>query len=356
MDSSRHIAFVTGSTGLLGNHLVRYLLAEGFRVRALARSKERAEAQFAGLPIEFVIGDMTNVSGFAEHLRGAEILFHTAAYFRDSFKGGNHRDELFRVNVDGTRDLLSHAYSAGIRRFVHTSSSSVLTGKAGQLIDETMPRPVGDAPDYPLSKIRADQEVALFLRNHSDASVCTVLPGWMVGPGDIGPTASGQLTLDFMRRKLPGVPPAEFSVVDARDVAEAHVAAALQGRRGERYLVAGRRMEMTELFALLEHVTGVPAPRRKVSIALLYVLASVNEAWHLLSKKPVLISLAGVRWMAKERGLHNFDSGNAERELGIRFRPVAETLRDTANWYRQHGWIGESNGERNQFRPSGESI
>jgi len=356
MGSSTQVAFVTGSTGLLGNHLVRYLLADGFHVRALARSKEKAGVQFAGLPIEIVLGDVTNVSGFASHLRGVEVLFHTAAYFRESFEGGRHRDELFRVNVEGTRDLLFHAYGAGVRRFVHTSSGAVLTGKPGQLIDETMSRSVDEASDYARSKIQADQEVAAFLRNHPDASGCTVLPGWMFGPGDIGPTASGQLILDLLHGKLPGIPPAEFTVVDARDVAEAQVVAALRGRRGERYLMAGRCMEMAELFAQLEHTTGIPAPKRKIPIAFLYVFAAVNEAWHFLSRKPVLISLAAVRLMAKARGRIKFDSTKSERELGVRFRPLADTLRDTVDWYRQNGWDHRMDRERKQLRPTRESI
>ncbi|HKF49302.1 MAG TPA: SDR family oxidoreductase [Terracidiphilus sp.] len=356
MGSSTQVAFVTGSTGLLGNHLVRHLLAQGFHVRALARTRKKADVQFAGLPVEIVIGDVTNVPGFVPHLHGVDVLFHTAAYFRESFQGGRHRDELFRVNVEGTRDLLLHAYGAGVRRFVHTSSAAVLIGKPGQLIDETMSRPVDKAEDYPRSKIQADQEVVEFLRNHPDASGCMVLPGWMFGPGDIGPTSSGQLVLDFLHGKLPGIPPAEFTVADARDVAEAHVAAALKGRRGERYLMAGRCMEMAELFALLEHATGVPAPRRKIPIGFLYAFAAVNEAWHFFSGKPVLIGLSAVRLMAETRGRIEFNSSKAEREFGVSFRPAADTLRDTANWYRQNGWDSQTDGERKQLRPTGDSI
>ena len=111
-------AFVTGATGLLGNHLYGQLLCGGSHVKALARFRSKAEAQFAGLPVEIVTGDMCNVSDFAQQLRGVDVLFHTAAYFRESVKGGRHRKELFRVNVEGTRDLLFHAYGAGVQRFV----------------------------------------------------------------------------------------------------------------------------------------------------------------------------------------------------------------------------------------------
>jgi dihydroflavonol-4-reductase len=224
------------------------------------------------------------------------------------------------------------------------------------MIDETMSRPVDEAADYARSKIQADQEVAAFLSDHPDASWCAVLPGWMFGPGDIGPTSSGQLILDFLHGKLPGIPPSEFTVVDARDVAEAHVVAALKGRQGERYLMAGRCMEMAELFVLLEHTTGVPAPKRKIPIAFFYVFAAVNEAWHRLSKKPILIGLSAVRLMAEARGRTKFDSSKAEHELGVSFRPVADTLRDTVNWYRQNGWGRHTNRGRKQLRPTGESI
>jgi len=83
-------ALVTGATGLLGNNLVRLLVSRGVHVKALVRSRDKAEKQLAGLPVEMVVGDMTNVRGFAEELQGIEVIFHTAAYFRDNCKGGTH--------------------------------------------------------------------------------------------------------------------------------------------------------------------------------------------------------------------------------------------------------------------------
>jgi dihydroflavonol-4-reductase len=91
-----------------------------------------------------------------------------------------------------------------------------------------------------------------------------------VRPGDVGPTSSGQIVMDFINRKLPETPPGSFSVVDARDVAACEIAAAERGGRGQRYLAAGRHMTMAELFALLEKVSGVPAPTRRIPLALLY--------------------------------------------------------------------------------------
>jgi dihydroflavonol-4-reductase len=331
-------AFVTGATGLLGNNLVRRLVARGIRVRALARSREKAAAQFAGLPVEIVTGDMSNVSAFAGQLAGVDVLFHTAAYFRDSYKGGSHWDRMYATNVRGTADLLPHAYHAGVRRIVHTSSTAVLNAPLGVPIDETMRRREADADDYQRSKILSDREIDGFLESHRDLWACMVLPGFMFGPGDVGPTSAGQLLLDFLGHKLPGIPPGSFPVVDARDVSDVMIAAALRGGRGERYLTAGRHMTMAEILASMARVSGVKAPSRQLPMALMFAVASVNELWARLTGKPVLIGLAAARLIAKDRNTH-FSHAKSERELGVAFRPFDETLRDLIDWYREHGWL-----------------
>ena len=337
-----HTAFVTGATGLLGNNLVRLLITHGVRVKALARSREKAAKQFANLPVEIVLGDMANIAGFAEHLKGVDVLFHTAAFFRDNFKGGRHWKELHDTNVRGTKELLDQAYAAGVRRVVHTSSVAVLRGAPGQLTNEIMLRTAGDADDYGRSKILADRVLGGFLEKHPDVSASLVLPGWMVGPGDIGPTSSGQVILDFVNRQLPGIPPASFSLVDARDVAEAMWLAANRGRSGERYLAAGRHMPMSELFQILSRITGIPAPRRKVPVPLLFLLGAFGEVRARLAGKSERISLAAVRLMVNERDRSHFDNTKSGQELGWKFRSAEETLRDTVAWYQENGFLANT--------------
>lgn len=332
-------AFVTGATGLLGNNLVRILLEKGFHVRALVRSKAKAEQQFQGLDIQVIEGDMTKVADFRSSLQGVDIVFHTAAYFRDSYKGGSHWDLLYQINVKGTADLLSVAYSEGVRRFVHTSSIAVLDGPANKPIDETMIRREDNADDYYRSKILTDKEVFRFLESHQDMWAAMVLPGWMHGPGDIGPTSAGQTTLDFLQAKIPGVIPGSFSVVDARDVAEAMVLVSEKGHRGERYLAAGRHYTMPDLFALMERVSGTKAPKRKIPIIALYLLAGLQEIWARFTRKPVLLSWSTVRLLVQEAGRTHFNHAKSEQELGLRFRPVEDTIRDEINWYRSNGWL-----------------
>ncbi len=73
-------AFVTGSTGLLGNNLARTLLEAGHEVWALARSKEKARRELGDTAAHIVVGDVRNVAGFAYDLEGIDVVFHTAAY------------------------------------------------------------------------------------------------------------------------------------------------------------------------------------------------------------------------------------------------------------------------------------
>lgn len=333
-------AFVTGATGLLGNNLVRELAGRGVRVKALARSRAKAALQFGNLSgVEIVEGDMLAVGGFEAALSGVDVLFHTAAHFRDSYTGGDHWDQLSATNIDGARDLLAAAHRAGVRRAVVTSSIAVLDGPRGAVINETMVRRVDNADDYYRSKILADEVAFEAMKAHADLDITFVLPGWMHGPGDAGPTSAGQVTLDFINRKLPGIAPGTFSVVDARDVARALIASAERGRRGERYLAAGRHMTMAELLKVYEQVTGVPAPKGKLPPLLLLAIAIVSEAMARLTGKPTLLSLATVRLMLREAERSRFDHAKSERELGVSFRPVAETLRDEIAWFRAHGRV-----------------
>ena len=133
----------------------------------------------------------------------------------------SNRNALMAVNVEGTRALLRAATQHGVRRWVQISSIAVLDGAPGQVITEDMRRHEADADDYYLSKMRCDQVLDEHLASHPDFWAAFVLPGWMHGPGDAGPTSAGQFVLDVLHRRLPAIPPGTVSLVDARDVAQA---------------------------------------------------------------------------------------------------------------------------------------
>jgi dihydroflavonol-4-reductase len=127
-------------------------------------------------------------------------------------------------------------------------------------------------------------------------------------------------------------------LVDARDVAIAARSAARHGRRGERYLAAGRHITMDTLIPLVGEIIGVKTPTRHIPLGLLYPLAWMQEAVARISGKPALLSLATVRGLRSENERSRFSPEKARRELGLTFRPMAETVTDTVAWYRQNGY------------------
>lgn len=328
-------AFVTGSTGLLGSNLVRLLVAQGHTVTALVRSRAKAARVLADLPITIVEGDVTNVDGFGATLAGVDIVFHTAAFFREYYTPGNHWAQLQAINVDAVVRILEESERRGVKRVIHTSSSGVLGARPdGTPSDESDP-PSGIARSnrYFWSKALAEQEVARFVQR-SELPVVQILPGWMFGPGDAAPTSSGQLILDFLNRKLPGLVPGYAAPVDSRDVAQAMIAAVTHGRNGERYIVGGDQfVRMADLLHMLERVSGVPAPRLPIPGPAALAFGWASEQYSRLTGRPVTASVEGVRTLLN---MQRHSSAKAVRELGVTFRSLEETLRDEVAWFRTH--------------------
>ena len=332
-------AFVTGCTGLLGNNLSRLLAGAGHEVVGLVRSAEKGSRLLGDARVRFVKGDMLAVPSFAPELEGCDVVFHTAAYFREYFQPGNHALALDEVNVKGTLSLLDAADSQGVRRFIHVSSAGVIGRKQdGSPGDEdTPPLPAQRADLYLRSKLDADGAVRAW-RPKRGMEAIQILPGWMWGPGDAAPTSAGQLALDFLARRLPGILDGGSCVVDVRDVAAAMLTAAEKGKSPDRYIVGGRYHTIEEILSGLERVSGVRRPRLRVPIGLAMAYAWFVETYGRITGKPVLITREGLRIM---RMKVEVSSEKAARELGVSFRPLEETLRDVVAWYRERpGFLG----------------
>lgn len=325
--------FVTGATGLLGSNLVRALLAQGYQVTAQARSESKARRMLGDCEVEWVYGDLENLSDWIGQIRGCEQVYHTAAYFREYFQPGDHWGLLKKYNIDATLELMQAADAAGVSRFAYISSSGVIDAADGT--EQSRPNPHAKNNLYFKSKVLADAAVADFVRQHR-LEVVSILPGWMIGPGDGAPTASGRLLLDFVKGKLPGYFNAGTSTVDARDVALACITAAERGQAGERYIIGGRFVSMQTLTETLARVSGLPALRRKLPNAAVLTVAWFAQNWGRLTGQPALMTTVGVGTLMQQHRVH---SDKAIRELGVSFRPLDETLADALHWFQQQGML-----------------
>jgi dihydroflavonol-4-reductase len=323
------VDLVTGGAGFLGRHVVAALHARGRPVRVLDL------AAWPGRPdgVEEMRGSVTDAAAVARAMTGVERVFHLAA----NPQLWSRRDEDFlEVNHRGTEIVLAKARRAGVARVVHTSSGAVLTGpRRPKAIDETAaPRESDMAGPYALSKWRAERAALAAAEGRPAVVVNPTLP---VGPGDHAPTPPTRLLLDLLNGAIPAYLECHLNFIDVRDAAEGHVLAAERGRPGERYILGGTNLRLSELLTVVADLTGLRMPKSRVPGPVALATAKAAEAMaRRVTGKPPTATVTGVRlalWSAP------MDNAKAVRELGLPVRPLRETLADAIRWAQETGLV-----------------
>lgn len=325
-------AFVTGATGMLGNNLVRDLLDRGWRVRALARSPEKAQRVLGDRDdVEWAYGDLERREAWLGALDGVDVVFHTAAMFRE-YDGTDPQAwaRLVAINRDGTLGLARDAAARGVARFVDTSTGGIIGhGPDGGPGDIDAPVPaIAYENLYFRSKLETLAELTA-IGQQTALQVISIHPGWMFGPYDAAPTAAGRLVRDFVAGRLPLCPAGGSTIADARDVARGMVSAAERAPGGSRWVLGGHYADLRDVAQTLAEVTGARGPRWFLGDGMSMGLARLSEAAGRLTGAPPLVTVMAMKTM---QARHHLDSSRAERELGVTFRPLRDTLADTARW------------------------
>ena len=271
-------AFVTGGSGFIGGRLVRRLAADGWRVRALARS-DRSAAAVEAAGAEAVRGDLDRVDSMRAGAEDCDHAFHAAAFVEN----WGTREQFERGNVVGTQNALVACRAAGVRRFVHVGTEAALL--AGQPLvdaDETTPlRP--DSPAlYASTKARAEQAV----RSASGGGFETVVvrPRFVWGPGDTSVTPALIEAVRGGQFRWIGGGRHRTSTTHVDNVVEGLVLGAERGRPGEAYFVTdGEPVVFREFITDLLGAQGVEIPDKNAPAGVVRPLASVVEAaWRVL--------------------------------------------------------------------------
>lgn len=325
-------ALVTGATGFIGSNLVRELAAAGAHVRALARKSSDCKA-LEGVPTEMVEGDLLDEESLRRAAQGCDALFHVGALY--AFWPRNHR-EVYRVNVEGTVNVLRAARTAGVRSVVHTSSAATIGLPAGGV-----PGNEGSAisrrellKGYKESKYLAEAEA---LKASKELRVVVVNPTAPLGAWDTKPTPTGRIVRDFLRGKMFGYVETGLNVVHVRDVAQGHILALEKGQCGERYILGNRNMALREIFRTLSGIAGRPAPRLKVPYWVALGFAYMDEllVGRVLGRQP----RATVDEVRLARKHMYFSAARAVRELGMPQTPIETALRDAVDWFKAYGYV-----------------
>ncbi|WP_299030175.1 SDR family oxidoreductase [uncultured Thermanaerothrix sp.] len=318
---------VTGATGHLGNVLVRNLIARGERVRALVLRGESL-LPIEGMPVEIVSGDVLDEEILHFAMQGVDRVFHLASLI--AIRPGMD-ERVWRVNVEGTRNVIRAALAAGVKRLIYTSSIHAFKRpREMQVVDERVPfDPESPAGVYDRSKAAASLLVRAAVQEGLDAVI--VCPTGIVGPYDFLGSEMGALIRQAMSQRVLLAVEGGFDFVDVRDVARGLILASEYGQTGGIYLLSGEwveiKMMLKQAGRLSGHSVWVVVLPRKMAMRLASLNVTLGRWFH---SRPRLTPYA----IETVSDPLRVSSALAQQTLGYRPRPFGDTLRDTVAWWR----------------------
>jgi len=322
-------ALVTGATGNVGGTVLDHLVAAGHDVTATVRSDSGAAVirGRGGRPVEASLGD---APALMRAMEGSDVAFHVAGVNEFCLPDSA---EMFATNVDGSANVIRSALRAGVGKVVYTSSAVTIGEPAGSVGTETMAHRGWYLSEYERSKVEAERTVAIEAEDLG-VNVVSVNPASVQGPGRV--TGTARLLLAFLQGRLRYLPDTRATIVDVDDCARGHLAAAEHGAKGARYLLASATVSTSDMATLLASAAGVEISFRSLSPRVARMAGTVVGGAYRLVRKQAPVCSEMIRTMLHG---HAFDGSRAERELGITYTPIEETLERMVGWYREQGLL-----------------
>ncbi len=325
---------VTGASGFIGGHLVKKLVERGIDVKILIRPTSNI-SHLGDLKLEKAYGDITDYDSVLKAMDGVEQVYHVAALYKTWQPDSRN---FYRINVLGTVNVMKAVLQKGIEKVVYTSTVGAvgIVENEGEVCDEDCLWNLGFTGDhYMISKFQAEMEVIKMVCKDNLPAII-VNPSAPVGPADWKPTPTGQLIVQYLKKRIPAYVDTSLSFVDVRDVAEGHILAMEKGKIGERYILTDENLSMKELFGKLYKITGIKPPKLKTPYGVNYAFASFLE---------FIASITGVEpplarsYVRVTKGRLAYDNRKSREELGLSYGSVYKALEDAVKWYKENGYI-----------------
>ncbi|MCX6180177.1 MAG: SDR family oxidoreductase [Chlorobiales bacterium] len=324
---------VTGATGFIGSVLVKKLAFTSDEVWILVRkSSDLTSLSDVLHKVHLVYGDIADRSSLDSALQGIDLVYHSAGL---TYMGDKKNELLYKINVEGTRNVLQASAAAGVKRVVHVSSITAV----GIAFDK---KPVNESVEwnfnainleYARTKHLSEIEVAEAVKKGLDCVI--VNPAFVFGAGDINFNA-GRIIKDIYNRKLPFYPLGGVCVVDVEIVADTIVTAMEIGKTGERYIIGGENVSYKQLADTISRITGAP----KVRFPLPFWMAKILRALLDLNKNKNRVSkLFNLSMFRVASEFLYYDSTKASQNLNMRYEPHENSIRKAYEWYRDRDML-----------------
>ncbi len=314
--------FITGATGILGQYLIKTLIEEGKQVIALKRKNSHITKALKDLPSEqlkWVEGDILDTFSYSDYLTSETTVIHTAATV--SFQP-SEEPVMFKVNIEGTKNLIDTALEKRIHKFIHISSiASIGRIKGLTLLDENTKWQDGpDHSSYAESKYYAELEV---WRGYEEG-----LKGFILNPSVILAQSDWTKSSSVIFKKTSSGslfhPPGSINTVDVRDVVESLLLLDKKEVNHQRYICNGSFDTYKNFISLIAEEFNKKKPQFSVNHFLLKSLVVISSLLRLIGKKPVFTSES----IKSMESINEFDSSKILKEINFNFR----SSKETASW------------------------
>ncbi len=323
------IVAITGANGHIGNNLCRVFIKKGYSVKALINRNDYA---LKGLNLIKIKGSLSDIEALENLVKDTDYVIHTAAAISI---GALNKEYLWKVNVEGTENLLKVCLKNPPKKLIHFSSIHALnTFSNSDEINENTPLANQNALLYDQSKAEAERKVLQAVSKGLDAVILN--PTSVIGINDYEPSLLGQTIIKIAKNKLPFLIPGGYNWVDVRDVVDATLNALEKGRTGERYILSGEWKSLKEISI---YIAGVAKNRKPVTVPvfLAYLaLPFISIAAKLSGKNPLFTrnSLKIVN-----RKLPPINNNKAKKELSFNPRNAEQCFKDASKWFKENNFI-----------------
>lgn len=320
---SKKTVAVTGATGHLGINLIKHLLDQNFKVKALLRKEEYP---FKHSELEWVHGDLLRQDSLSELIKDCACVVHCASAI--SVGDGNH-DLIYRVNVEGTRNLLNSCINSNIR-FVYISSSTATEDIIGNgVFDENRPYRKNKSFYYAWTKARAE-ELVLKYADQKNLDAFILRPTAILGPEDPQISRFGRTILDMHKGELPFITNGGYNMVDVRDLCKTIENSLSKATKGSVYLTGGHYVTLKKLAKMANPAKTPYVLPVKLLISILPLINFYNKLFPLRwpINKESLITL--------QNAPKNMNCNKAKKELGHENRPVEESVEALISWFHKN--------------------
>ncbi len=329
--------FITGTTGFIGFELIKRLVQEGHQVHALYRSEEKIKTlpDFPGkAQVHFYKGTLDDPEVLKKAMEGCHGVFHIAALARAWSESTN---DFYKINVEGTRNILEAAKFAGVNRVVFTSTGGTLaSGDIQDPSNEDTPRKKGFFNLYEKTKYEAEELVSAY--NGGDLETVIVNPTRVYGPGHLTISNAATKLIEFYIkgkwRLMLGKGHSVGNFTYVKDVVEGHIKAMHYGKAGEQYILGGENLSLMGYFQKIAEQSGKNYKMYKIPMTLALLFGKLQKLKADILKKPPLIT---PEWVRKYYYNWAYSSEKAKKAIGYEITPADQAIKETIDWINQKG-------------------